>query len=335
MRWEDQAARKKERADSKMTARVWTKAPISYFDHYLDDREPHLFSIALDGGEPAAITRMSGYHLSKQEYDAFSYDISPDGLEVAFAAERRHHRHRQQLRPHPARRPAAASRRATSPRPTRPTTARRATAPTADVSRSRSSACKWFYADRTRLMIFDRAAGTTVGVTENWDRSVDGLVWERDSRTLVRRRSTMRARCACIASGSTAARPTAVTRSFELRRAGAVEQRQGAGRDPPEFHRAADAGVARRRARGAATQAVDVQRCGARRHSTQGKVESVTYKGAKDDDIQMWVVYPPGFDASKKYPVYMLLHGGPHNGIIDARAVALERARCSRAGATS
>ena len=30
---------------------------------------------------------MSGYHLSKQEYDAFSYDLSPDGLEVAFAAE--------------------------------------------------------------------------------------------------------------------------------------------------------------------------------------------------------------------------------------------------------
>ena len=24
----------------------------------------------------------------------------------------------------------------------------------------------------------------------------------------------------------------------------------------------------------------------------QGKVESVTYKGARNDDIQMWVVYP-------------------------------------------
>jgi dipeptidyl aminopeptidase/acylaminoacyl peptidase len=32
----------------------------------------------------------------------------------------------------------------------------------------------------------------------------------------------------------------------------------------------------------------------------------------------MWVVYPPGFDPSKKYPVFMLLHGGPHNGIQDA-----------------
>jgi acetyl esterase/lipase len=50
----------------------------------------------------------------------------------------------------------------------------------------------------------------------------------------------------------------------------------------------------------------------------QGKVESVTYKGAKDADIQMWVVYPPGFDASRKYPVMMLLHGGPHNSMTDS-----------------
>src|SRR5688572_31947758 len=49
VRWEDQAARKKQRAESKMSAKVWTKAPISYFDHYLDDREPHLFSIPLAG----------------------------------------------------------------------------------------------------------------------------------------------------------------------------------------------------------------------------------------------------------------------------------------------
>ncbi len=57
----------------------------------------------------------------------------------------------------------------------------------------------------------------------------------------------------------------------------------------------------------------------------QGKVESVTYKGAKDADIQMWVIYPPGFDATKKYPALMLLHGGPHNAHHRRRAVALER----------
>ncbi len=44
----------------------------------------------------------------------------------------------------------------------------------------------------------------------------------------------------------------------------------------------------------------------------------MTYRGAGGDDIQMWVVYPPGFDPARKYPLYLLLHGGPHNGVADA-----------------
>jgi dipeptidyl aminopeptidase/acylaminoacyl peptidase len=29
----------------------------------------------------------------------------------------------------------------------------------------------------------------------------------------------------------------------------------------------------------------------------------------------MWIVYPPGFDAKKKWPLLQVVHGGPHNGI--------------------
>jgi dipeptidyl aminopeptidase/acylaminoacyl peptidase len=50
---------------------------------------------------------------------------------------------------------------------------------------------------------------------------------------------------------------------------------------------------------------------------TQGRFESVTYKGANGDDVQMWVVYPPNFTPDRKWPLYLLLHGGPHNGAID------------------
>jgi dipeptidyl aminopeptidase/acylaminoacyl peptidase len=49
-----------------------------------------------------------------------------------------------------------------------------------------------------------------------------------------------------------------------------------------------------------------------------GRVESVTYAGARNEPIQMWVIYPPGFDPARKYPVFMLLHGGPHNTIPDS-----------------
>ncbi len=39
------------------------------------------------------------------------------------------------------------------------------------------------------------------------------------------------------------------------------------------------------------------------------------FKGAGGADVQMWVVYPPGFDAKKKWPLLQIVHGGPHNAI--------------------
>lgn len=43
-----------------------------------------------------------------------------------------------------------------------------------------------------------------------------------------------------------------------------------------------------------------------------GKVEEVWYKSSYDNrDIQGWIVYPPGYDADKKYPFMVENHGGP------------------------
>ncbi len=36
------------------------------------------------------------------------------------------------------------------------------------------------------------------------------------------------------------------------------------------------------------------------------------------DPVQLWLVYPPGFDAKKKYPILHLIHGGPHTTFGDA-----------------
>lgn len=42
-----------------------------------------------------------------------------------------------------------------------------------------------------------------------------------------------------------------------------------------------------------------------------GQVESHTFKGADDAEVQLWLTYPPGYDPAKKYPLLHLLHGGP------------------------
>lgn len=43
-----------------------------------------------------------------------------------------------------------------------------------------------------------------------------------------------------------------------------------------------------------------------------GKVENLTYKGANDKDVQMFAIYPVDFDPNKKYPMVVMIHGGPH-----------------------
>jgi dipeptidyl aminopeptidase/acylaminoacyl peptidase len=313
VRWEDQGARKKEREATKMTARVWSKAPISYFDHYFDDRQPQIFSIAIDGGEPTAITRMSGFNLARQEVDATSYDISPDGLEVAFVADVDTSGVERNLDVillpscgcKPARNITEANKADDeSPR----------YSPDGGKLAFIQQRVLRFYADRGRLMLFDRAAGTTAGLTEDWDRSVSGLAWESGSRSLlgaIDDAGTRRVYRFSVSGGT----PKAVTRESSFgalapsaNGKGLVAIRQSF-TEPPTLVSIARNGAVTRLStfNDAALAAV-----------ARAKVESVTYTGARNQPIQMWVVHPPGFDASKKYPVMLLLHGGPHVGITDA-----------------
>ena len=41
------------------------------------------------------------------------------------------------------------------------------------------------------------------------------------------------------------------------------------------------------------------------------KLEGFSFPGADGDEVHGWLLHPPGFDPSKKYPVVFLIHGGP------------------------
>ncbi|HET9864194.1 MAG TPA: S9 family peptidase [Steroidobacteraceae bacterium] len=314
VRWEDQAARKKERESSKMTAHVWTRAPIAYFDHLLDDRQPHLFSIAIDGGEPTAVTRLSGFWLSTADLDGSSFAISPDGLEVAFAANV----DRSGIEPNydvivlptcgckPARNISAANK-ADDFAPLY--------SPDGRHLAYLQQRIFGFYGDRTRLMMYDRKSGSTKGLTENWDRSADRLVWEPGSRSLlgaIDDAGTIRVYRFALDGGA----PQPVTKDASFgslawsRNGKSLVAIRQTFIEPPT--------VVRLDPRSGAATAISDFNDAALAALDFGKYESVTYRGAKGDDIQMWVFYPPGFDATKQYPALMLLHGGPHNAIVDA-----------------
>jgi dipeptidyl aminopeptidase/acylaminoacyl peptidase len=42
-----------------------------------------------------------------------------------------------------------------------------------------------------------------------------------------------------------------------------------------------------------------------------GQIEEVWFKGPANNDLQGWILKPPGFDPTKKYPSIMEIHGGP------------------------
>jgi len=42
-----------------------------------------------------------------------------------------------------------------------------------------------------------------------------------------------------------------------------------------------------------------------------GSVEEVWFKGPDSNDLQGWIIKPPGFEPSRKYPSIMEIHGGP------------------------
>ncbi len=42
-----------------------------------------------------------------------------------------------------------------------------------------------------------------------------------------------------------------------------------------------------------------------------GEIEEIWFKGANNNDLQGWILKPPGFDKSKKYPSILEIHGGP------------------------
>ncbi len=303
----------KEREESKMTAMTWDRPPVTHWDHFIEDRIPHLFSIALEGGTPVAITVDSGQSLSRRETGGTSYDISPDGREIAFVANS----------------DATGTDENTDvfvvPAGGGPAKNLTADNPANDDQPTYSPDGRWlaftrqnikgFYGDTQQLWLVDRKSDARRRIAADWDRSIQELAWAPDSKGFyapIDDAGTERIYRFDVANGRQHALTTSSSFSalaIAGRPATLIALRQSF-TEPPTL-------VAVSTKDGAATRLSDHN--DAQLAATDfGKVESVTYQGAGGDEIQMWVVYPPGFDPAKKYPLYLLLHGGPHNGVADS-----------------
>ena len=311
--WDEMATRLQEKKDSKVSAQAWDQAPIRYWDRWHDERKPHLYRVSRDGGEVRPITPGSGVNLPISVAGTGSYDISPDGEQVAVVAnsDTTGTASNPDIYVLPVAGGEAVNLTPDNPAP--------------DFAPAYSPDGRWlafsqrqipgFYADRARLVLHDRRDGAQRVVTEDFDRTVSGVTWAPDSRKVyaaIDDAANNRIYAIDVRSG----KPTPLTaehsfRSLELSENGRtlVALRQSF-IEPPTLVR------------------VDPRRGTVTKLSSFndeilagvdfGRYESVTYEGANGDPVQMWVIYPPGFDPEQKYPLYLLLHGGPHNGITDS-----------------
>ena len=169
-----------------------------------------------------------------------------------------------------------------------------------------------FYGDLRRLMLIDRRGGAVREVVgDAWDRSADGLVWALDSKRLygtIEDAGSVR-----VYEIPLDGKPRLITGDEMFSslgisaRGGVLVGLRQTFLEPPT--------VVRIDAKAKRVTKLSTLNDALLAGTALGTYESVTYTGANGKPIQMWVNYPPGFDKSKQYPLFLLIHGGPHNAI--------------------
>lgn len=171
----------------------------------------------------------------------------------------------------------------------------------------RSQARAGYESDKWRLMLYDRAAGTSKSLTDAFDRSVDTPLWSTDGRTIYFTAED-RGEMPVFGIPVTGGTPKPVTPGtfdgeFDVRGDVIVSARSSLASPVDLFpvRLSGDSQTGKFLTRQNASIIADLD---------LSKPESFTFRNA-GADVQGFLVRPPAFDPAKKYPVVMLLHGGP------------------------
>ncbi len=310
------------REKNKVKARVTENRLYRYWDHWLTDEEfTHLFVVDLATKTVTDLTPKSRRILGLDEGGAF--DIAPDGQSLVFSAN---------SAPEPYETlnwdlflvPAAGGE-------AKNLTASRLGEDVAPVFSPDGKSIAFGtqlkadgWPDYTRLALLDIASGKVTLLTDGWENTAGGWTFTKDGKTLVftaevRARTNVYAIATAAASAAAGGAPREKPReiwkggsaSGPVVTAGGEVVFQRSDLDhPPELASVRLDGTGFRSltsVNGALVATWDL-----------GPVKEMTFKGAGDDDVQMFVVYPPGFDAAKKYPLVQLVHGGPVGTFGDA-----------------
>ncbi len=310
--WEEMAEQIKTDRDSKVSAHQWNALPYSHWDHWIsEDRQAHVFRIPAAGGAVEAVTQPLGRELPRSSQGTGSYDIHPDETHIAFTSNSSDSGVDPEIDLFLARIGDDSVRNLTPENPAGD--GNPMFSPDGRMLAWGSQLIPGFYADTVNVLVLDLDSEERRNVTADWDRSPGGMVWTADSSgffATAADNGTTRMFHIDLADGEVRA-ITDQTNFGGLSVAddGTVVASNQSFLYPPRVVRIdAATGTAAR---------LDSFNDGVLENVDLGHYESVTYTGHNGAEIQMWVHYPPGFDPDQEYPLFLLIHGGPHSAITD------------------
>ncbi|MEO3877375.1 S9 family peptidase [Rheinheimera fenheensis] len=311
--WDEMAAHIKAEKDNKMSAKQWNALPYSYFDHWIDEnRQAQLFRIAATGGDVQPVTQPLGLELPRETQGSDDYDIDAKEQYVAFSANGSSNRVDPNIDIFIARIGSDKADNLTNANPAADFNP--SFSPDGKTLAFSSQRIPGFYADTARLQLYDIAAKKQRELTTNWDRSVSGFVWAADGKGFYASIDDAAVRRLYYIDAKNG-KPRAITQATSFGQPALAAKNQLVATNDSFMYPARLVLVDSKNGK---TRRLDSFNDEVLAQAKLGSYESVTYKGADGADIQMWVHYPPGFDKSKKYPLFMLIHGGPHNAIGDS-----------------
>ncbi len=162
-----------------------------------------------------------------------------------------------------------------------------------------------FYADQVKLVSYDRVSGKKNDLAPWWDRSAGGWEYTEDSDLVLH--ATNDGSMAVYLLPDGAETPTRITETNYAHgprpTSGPVWLRVESPESPADVAVIAEDGL---RVVGGFNDdllaSIDL-----------GTASQFTFTGAGGTEVQAHIVYPPGFDPARKWPLVHNIHGGPHN----------------------
>jgi dipeptidyl aminopeptidase/acylaminoacyl peptidase len=309
-------AREKAQKQAKSKAVVIDEAMFRVWDHWISDgKRPMIFAIDVATGQHRNLLAKSKRYLPPTEPppSAADYDVSPDGKELCFTSDSSpdygtdFNSDLYVLRLDSD----AGPKNITSDNPANDTS------PVYSPDGSRIAFLrqtrKKVPADRSRLMLLDRGGTTPKELAASFDRSCQNPRWV-DSRRLVfeAENGDVRGIYFTDVDGKIAStdppKVSETSADFARERRLAVYLQSSFDRPPAVF--AHGPGMKE-------SVQLDHFNDALVREWKLGKFESTTFRGAGDREVHQWIVYPPGFDPAKKWPLVQVVHGGPYSAILN------------------